>query len=63
MGIERPRKSPGKIGVLDESGAVSGTLDAHAAHFEPDLAAVIETWPTLPSAIRSAIGAMMDTAK
>ena len=36
-------------------GAESGALPADSAPIDPDLAALIDAWPTLPEAIRQSI--------
>ncbi|RIK78821.1 MAG: hypothetical protein DCC68_14290 [Planctomycetota bacterium] len=55
-------KNAGETGVPIESGAESGALGARTAQFDPDLAAVVDAWPTLPAAIRAGILAMIGTA-
>ena len=35
---------------------------AFSAESDPDLAAVVDAWPTLPDAIRAGIGAMVQGA-
>ena len=62
-GIEPAPKSSGNQGVGNQSGAECGALNAQRAEFPPDLAAVVDAWPTLPAAIRTAILAMLDAAE
>jgi hypothetical protein len=42
-------------------GAESGAVGAENTSIDPDLARVIEAWPKLPTAIRSAISVMINT--
>ncbi|HUT57138.1 MAG TPA: hypothetical protein VNA25_04610 [Phycisphaerae bacterium] len=46
-----------------ERGAESGADSAETAPVHPDLAKVIEAWPTLPEAVRAGILAMVEAAK
>jgi hypothetical protein len=51
-GLEHPSKSSGFRGFLPEGGAKSGAVGVRIAISDPDLAAVVEAWPTLPEAVR-----------
>lgn len=42
-----------------ESGAESGALCAQNDPFDPQLAAVVEAWPTLPEPIKAGVLAMI----
>ena len=62
-GVEPPPENTDKTGVLNQSGAESGALDAQKAELSPELAAVVEAWPKLPPAIRAGILAMIRAAE
>jgi hypothetical protein len=62
-GIEPAPKSSGNSGGRDQSGAECGALAAPEASLDPDLAAVVDAWPTLPAAIKAGILAMIGAAK
>jgi hypothetical protein len=59
QGLERVAKTTGKTGIPDSGGAECGALGAQNAPSDPDLAAVVDAWPTLPEAVRTAILAMV----
>ena len=59
IGLEQVADCPGKTGICDHDGAESG---APGAQVDPDLAAVVKVWPTLPAAIKAAILAMVQSA-
>jgi hypothetical protein len=46
-----------------ESGAVGQSTDSHGAATDPDLARVLDAWPTLPPHVRAAILALVATAR
>jgi hypothetical protein len=48
---------------LDQSGAECGALGAREAPIDADLAAVVDAWPELPSAIKAGILAMVRAAE
>jgi hypothetical protein len=58
-GIRNPYESPRDLPISAKSGAKSGAL---APVFDPDLAVIVASWPTLPSPIKAAILALVDTA-
>lgn len=46
-------------GVSVESGAECGALGASGTTFDPGLAVVVDSWPTLPEALKAGIVAMV----
>jgi hypothetical protein len=58
-GFERPSKNTGNSTVDPQGGAESGALGVRGRPIDPELAAVVDAWPTLPAATRSAILAMI----
>ena len=54
-GFEQPPKSSTKTHFLDQGGAKSGAI----AEIDPDLAALVAAWPTLPEPIRRAMLALI----
>jgi hypothetical protein len=58
-GVEHSAKSPGNTQGSAESGAESGALCIRGLSFGPDLASVINAWPSLPDAIRADILAIV----
>jgi len=66
-GFELPQETTGNSSGSSQSGAESGALGARKPAFDaladPDLARLIEAWPTLPDAIRRAIVAMVEASK
>jgi hypothetical protein len=56
-------KKPENMDHLDQGGAESGALGARDVNLAPDLAEVVELWPTLPEAIRASILAMVRSTK
>ena len=73
MGEEGLEPSPfpsGKSGVSESGGSKSGNKDAPFGDSagvvkptDPELAAVVAAWPTLPLAIRTAILALLDSTQ
>jgi len=61
-GLEHPADSTGNSAVRDQSSAESGAVGAQTAFADPDLAAVVEAWPSLPEAIKAGILAMIRAA-
>ena len=59
MGIEPIDNSQGNRGIFNEGGAESGALTVGNANIDPELASLIDAWPTLPDAIRVGIMAMV----
>jgi hypothetical protein len=55
-------ENAGKTGVPQESGTESGTVGAQLAPIDPDLAAVVNAWPTLPETTRRQIAATIREA-
>ena len=58
-GLEQSADSPSRVQVSETAGAKSGAVDRENAPIDPELASVIESWDTLPPAIREAILAML----
>ena len=56
-----PRENPEKTTVSEQGGAESGAHAAPMIVSDPDLAAVVTTWPELPEAVRAGIVAMVRT--
>ena len=62
-GLGPPSDSPRKTVKTGRGGAESGAHDALRAIPDPDLAALIDAWPTLPDPVRAGIAAMIEAAK
>jgi len=62
-GLEQSEETPRRVQVSETAGAKSGAVDRENAPIDPELAQVIEAWPTLPPAIREAILAMLRAAE
>jgi hypothetical protein len=60
-GTRTPRENPEKTTVSEQGGAESGAHAAPMTVSNPDLAAVVTTWPKLPEAVRAGIVAMVRT--
>ena len=65
-GFEHPAKTPEKMHISPKCGAKCGALSgdsdpipAPATPSNPDLAALIDAWPTLPAAVKAGILAMV----
>jgi hypothetical protein len=58
-GIELSHESTGKTANSETGGAESGALGAQETLNDPDLAAVVDAWPTLPQPIKAGILAMI----
>ena len=43
----------------DRSAAESGAVDVQSSDPDPDLAAVVEAWPTLPKAVKAGVMAIV----
>jgi len=58
-GLEQPSGMPEKQGIPETRGMESGTPGGDLAGIrqlaDPDLAAVVKAWPTLPTDVRNAI--------
>ena len=63
QGLEQSENSPRRVQVSDTAGAKFGAVDRENAPITPDLETVIEAWPTLPPAIRTAILAIVEAAQ
>ena len=55
-------KDRGSTPAHNQGGAESGAVENDTAPTDPELAKVIETWPSLPEAIKRAILAMIDAS-
>jgi hypothetical protein len=63
VGFEHPSDYTGNPLIGDKSGTDSGTLaPAPAPSLPPDLAELLNAWPTLPPAIKAGIAAMIGAA-
>jgi len=58
-GLEPPPKSTANTGFSETGGAESGAVGARMGLSDPDLAAVVNAWPTLPEATRRQVVAMV----
>ena len=61
-GLKHPALTPPKTPISEDERTESGTVDGEKAHIAPDLAKVIEAWPQLPEAVRSAILTLVKAA-
>ena len=59
---EHTRDFTGNTGVSEKSCAESGAMGAENGPVDPDLAAVVAVWPTLPEPTRRKIVAMVQEA-
>ncbi|MCC7085296.1 MAG: hypothetical protein IT427_09845 [Pirellulales bacterium] len=61
-GLEHPAFSSGKTPFLGQSGAECGALGAQNAPLDPELAAVVDAWPTLTAEAKAAVMGIIDGA-
>ena len=61
-GLEPTSFSSGKTPVSGTGGAESGAVGAENAPIDPDLANIIDAWPTLPEGVKAGITAMVEGA-
>jgi len=54
-GAEHTPDFSGKQGAKPQGGAESGALSGDSARIDPDLALIVNQWPTLPEATRQAV--------
>ncbi len=62
-GLELSHDSAGNFTIADQSGAESGALGAQNRPCDADLAEVVQSWPSLPDALRAGILAMVRAAR
>ena len=62
-GSEHPPKTTDNSHVSPQSGTDSGTPHAEKPQLPPDLAELVNAWPTLPAALKAGILAMVKAAK
>lgn len=62
-GLEPTSHSTGNTIDPPQGGAKSGALGAQNGPLDPDLAAIVKAWPTLPEPIKAGIVAMIGAAK
>jgi len=62
-GTEHPPKTTDNSRVSSQSGTDSGTPHAEKPELPPDLAELVNAWPTLPAALKAGILAMVKAAK
>ena len=58
----KPRDNSGIASKANQGGAESGAVDTEKAPIDPDLARLIDAWPTLPKVIKAGIVALVNTA-
>jgi hypothetical protein len=61
-GVERIANSSGNQGVVLPSGAESGASSGDSAPTDPDLALIVNQWPTLPETVRQKVIGLVRTA-
>jgi len=62
-GLEPPQETSGNTGVAAKRGAESGAVGGGSAPDDPELAAVVDAWPTLPEGVKGDIVAMVKGAR
>jgi hypothetical protein len=66
MGFEQSKKPTGNGAVSESGGSKSGNIGPESAPkptpADPDLAAVLSAWPSLPSAIKAGVLALVRAA-
>ncbi|MHC4517705.1 MAG: hypothetical protein ACYTAS_03880 [Planctomycetota bacterium] len=58
-GLERPPLARSKTLISQERGTESGTVDVNKTPEDPDLALIVERWPSLPEHIKEAVLALV----
>ncbi len=62
-GLELSHETTGNSIGSPQSGAESGAHDAQSGTFDPDLAAFVDAWPTLPEPLKAGILALVRAAE
>jgi hypothetical protein len=62
-GLEHLSQGGGKAPLSQTGGAESGAIPPDFEQMDPDLQTVIDAWPTLPSALKAGILAMIAAAR
>ncbi|MCC7085747.1 MAG: hypothetical protein IT427_12160 [Pirellulales bacterium] len=62
-GFEPPADSSGKTPILGQGGAECGALGERKAPIGPELAAVVDAWPMLPTDTKLTILVLIGAAK
>jgi hypothetical protein len=60
-GFERTPLALSKTPISDTPSAKSGAPDAPNTPLDPDLAQIVDCWPTLPEHIKAAVMALVNT--
>jgi hypothetical protein len=62
MGIEPPANTPKNSAFPGQGGADSGAVAAQIDNRDPDLTRLLAAWPSLSTAIRRAVLALIESA-
>jgi hypothetical protein len=61
-GIRTGHENGQKTAISSSGGAESGAVGADSGPIDPDLAVIIDAWPTLPEAVRRKVVEMVAQA-